>query len=110
MPHAELKYSADLTIDAAAILADIEQVILKHDSGSGDCKGRAYPSQTFHHTHLLVSVAMLTKPHRDEAFTEKLIADLERSIKTHLHQRCFFSLDLRYMGGSYITNLHDPES
>jgi len=44
MPHAELKYSIDLDLDAEALLRCVEQVILRHDANSGECKGRAYPA------------------------------------------------------------------
>jgi len=109
MPHAELKYSADLDFDAPTMLADIEYTILTHDAGSGACKGRAYPTENYHHTHLLVTVMLLTKPHRDDAFTTALLEDLEAAITAHLGQRCFFSLALTYSSGAYITNEYRPE-
>jgi len=31
MPHAEIKYSSDLQLDSAAILAEIETIILRKD-------------------------------------------------------------------------------
>lgn len=108
MPHAELKYSSDLDIDAAEVLEVIETIILRHDSASGECKGRAYPSETFRHTHMLVSVSLLSKPHRDRAFSEALMADLEKSVKACLGQTCFFSLSLTYSGEFYVTNEHTP--
>ena len=107
MPHAELKYSSDLTLDAQAVLARVEEIILSHDPGSGDCKGRAYPAPEFHHTHLLLSVTMLTKPHRDAAFTKALMEDLEVSVKAMLTQSCFFSFSLEYSAGHYVTNRHE---
>ncbi|NVK13430.1 MAG: hypothetical protein HWE35_04555 [Rhodobacteraceae bacterium] len=106
MPHAELKYSSDLDIDAKAILAEIETVILEHDSGAGACKGRAYPAGQYHHSHITISVALLTKPHRDEAFSRSLLADLESRIKARLHQPCEFSLGLSYSTPFYVTNFH----
>ena len=69
MPHAEMKYSSDLELDSAAILAEIEAIILRHDSGAGACKGRAYPTDEYHHSHVTVSVSLLVKPHRDDAFS-----------------------------------------
>ncbi|MFY0690860.1 MAG: hypothetical protein JXR14_02950 [Paracoccaceae bacterium] len=108
MPHAELKYSNDLAIDAQAILAKIEETIHSHDSGSGACKGRAYPADIFHHTHLIVEISMLTKPHRDAAFTDALVSDLEAAIKSFVSQSCHFSLSLDYSTGAYVTNLHAP--
>lgn len=108
MPHAELKYSSDLKIDATAILDVIEATILRHDDASGECKGRAFPASTYKYSHLLVSISMLSKPHRDEAFTGALMEDLETTIKTCLGQRCFFSLSLDYSNKSYVTNEHVP--
>ena len=107
MPHAELKYSADLDIDPTAILAAIEQTILRHDSGSGPCKGRAYPAAQFNHTHLLLAVTMLRKPHRDTDFTDRLMEDLESTIKTMIGQSCHFSFSLDYSTGHYVTNRHE---
>lgn len=106
MPHAELKYSSDLEIDAATILAAIEAVILEHDTGAGACKGRAYPADQFRHSHIAVSVALLSKPHRDEAFSRALLADLESRIKAQLRQPCEFSLGLSYSTPFYVTHFH----
>ena len=107
MPHAELKYSADLDLDAAAILAAVERVIQRHDAGSGECKGRVYPAAVFHHTHVILSLSLLTKPHRDEAFTRALLTDVEQAVKAMIGQRCFFSLALDYSDAYYVTNVHD---
>ena len=104
MPHAELKYSSDLDIDAPGILRAIEERINVHDTKAGACKGRAYKAEDFHHTHLLVEVSMLTKPHRDDAFTIKVRDDLERAIKACLSQRCYFSLAINYSDPFYVTN------
>ena len=110
MPHAELKYSADLNIDAVKVLHVIEDRINAHDPGAGACKGRAYPADVFHHTHLLVEISMLTKPHRDAAFTLKLRDDLEQAIKACLSQSCAFSMALSYSDAIYITNKFEPAS
>ena len=110
MPHAELKYSDDLALDANAILAEIEHVILQHDPASGACKGRAYPCATTHHTHLLLTISMLQKPHRNDAFTSALMKDIEDAVKTHIHQSCYFSFGLDYSGATYVTNEHKVPS
>ena len=109
MPHAELKFSSDLSFDAKHVLAVIEERINAHDPNAGACKGRAYPTARFHHTHLLVDISMLRKPHRDAAFTAALRDDLERSIKACLGQRCFFSLGISYSDDAYITNEFVPD-
>lgn len=111
MPHAELKYSSDLDLDAEAVLEDVEATVQQHDAGAGACKGRAYPCDRYRHTHVLLNVAMLNKPHRDQAFTDALMRDLEAAVKKHLKQGCAFSLSLDYSPddvrfGAYVTNEH----
>ncbi len=108
MPHAELKYSADLALDAEIILQKVETVILRHDGHSGECKGRAYPADRFHHSHCLLNVSMLTKPHRDKTFTKALLADLEAELAAHLPKRCFVSLGIQYSDENYVTTEHVP--
>ena len=109
MPHADVKCSSDLDLDFDAIFAAIEGTIQAHDAGSGDCKCRAYPTNIYRHTHVLINLAMLTKPHRDDAFTQNLMNDLEANIKALITQDCFFSLGLAYNDASYVTNLHTFE-
>ncbi|MEP2716905.1 hypothetical protein [Pseudophaeobacter sp.] len=108
MPHAEIKYSNDLQIDSAAILQEIEAVIMRHDSGAGACKGRAYPTGEFHHTHVTVSVALLVKAHRDEAFSNALLAELEQRVSALIKSPCAFSLGLQYSSPFYVTRNHTP--
>lgn len=108
MPHAEIKFSADIKLDAAAILARIEQVIQHHDAGSGECKGRAYPAAVFHHSHVLVDISMLPKDHRDQAFVDALMFDLEQAITAMIPVPCFFSLNVGFSGVGYVTGAHHP--
>lgn len=108
MPHAELKYSDDLKLDAQAILAQIEAVIQQHDAGSGECKGRAYPASTYHHSHVLVDISMLPKAHRDQTFVSLLMKDLEQTIKAMISSPCFFSLNMGFSGAAYVTGMHQP--
>jgi len=108
MPHAEIKYSTDLTIDPTAILAAIESVILNHDSGAGDCKGRGYPTSHFHHSHVHISVALLAKPHRDEAFFKALLSKLETRVKEMIPEQCYISLELNLLSAFYAAGPHKP--
>ena len=110
MHHAELKYSSDLAINVAAKLADIEQTTLRHDARSGDCKGRAYPTDQYHHSHLILKISMLPKPHRDETFTAALMQDLEQLVKARIPQSCGFSFALEYNRAAYVTNFHEVVS
>lgn len=106
MPHAELKYSADLALDHTAILQEIEATILRHDGGAGACKGRAYPADQFHHSHVNVSVSLLAKPHRDAAFSEALLAELDQNVSALIPVSCEFSIGLQYSSPHYITRKH----
>ncbi|GAA6195745.1 hypothetical protein [Pseudophaeobacter sp.] len=103
MPHAEIKYSSDLQLDSAAILAEIETIILRHDGGAGACKGRAYPTDEFHHSHVTVSVSLLVKPHRDAAFSAALLSALEQAVSAMLPRPCEFSFGLHYSTPHYVT-------
>ncbi|WP_390912094.1 hypothetical protein [Pseudosulfitobacter sp. SM2401] len=108
MPQADLNYSSDLTLNAPAILAAIESTIAAFDGAAGACKGRAHKVAEFHHTHVLIKVSVLEKPHRDTAFMNALAQKLETAIKAHLHAPCAFSLALSFLPNAYITNLHRP--
>lgn len=96
MPHAELKFSSDLDIDAEAILEEIDTIIRRHDDGSGACKGRAYPAQRFHRSHCAVRVTLLRKPHRDEAFCTALLEEIESRISKRITQPCAFTVELDF--------------
>jgi len=109
MPHAEIKYSSDLSIDAGKILRVIEERINLIDPGAGACKGRAYPAEVFHHSHILIEVSMLTKAHRGGDFTMRVRDDLELAIKQCLRQPCYFSLAINYSDEFYVTNTFVPE-
>jgi len=106
VPQAELKYSADLDIPCAEMLAEIERVILRHDPGAGACKGRAYPSDTTHHTHILIEVSMLDKPHRDAGFQDALVEDIDRTCRAMVQAPCEFATALRFSPRSYLTGSH----
>lgn len=108
MPHAELKYSDDLSFDRNAILQEIEAIILRHDAGAGACKGRAYPTGEFHHSHVTIAVSLLTKPHRDSAFSEALLAELDQRVSAMIPVPCEFSIGLQYSNPFYITRQHRP--
>lgn len=105
MPHADLNYTADLSLDAAAILSEVEAVVLSHDAGAGDTKGRAYPAEVFHHTHCKLTVALLRKPHRDADFIATLRDALFDAVAQHLPRPCWLSVDLVFSGEGYRTEV-----
>lgn len=105
MPHADLKYSSDLEIDAQAVLEGIEAILQKHDPGSGDCKGRAYPAPVSHHRHLIAEISLLPKAHRNEAFMAALREDLAAFLRNTLPRPCWMSLNLSFSGANYVTEV-----
>jgi len=106
MPHVEIKYSDNLDINTKEIFDVIEGVINKKDSSAGECKSRAYPCAEYKYTHILISISLLSKPHRDKEFTLQLSNELERAIKLHLKQSLYFSLNIEYSLAYYTTNIH----
>jgi len=106
MPHVEIKYSDNLDIDTNKIFDSVEKIINDNDMSAGVCKSRAYPCSQYKYSHILVTVSLLTKPHRDKAFTEKLSGEIELAIKAHLKQSLYFSLNIEYSLDYYTTNTH----
>ncbi|MCE8005683.1 hypothetical protein [Aestuariivita sp.] len=105
MPHAELKYSADLDIDPKALLMGIEAILQRHDPGSGDCKGRAYPAPVSHHANMIVEISLLPKAHRDEAFMTALREDLAAYLREVLPNGIWMSLHIRFSTLHYVTEV-----
>ena len=89
------------------MFAAIEHTILSHDSGSGDCKCRSYPAEASNYTHQLIEISMLTKPHRDGAFTRTLRDAIAAAVKHHLTQSCYISLAITYSDATHLTDRHD---
>ena len=109
MTHVEIKYSDNLTFNTQDIIDDIEGIINQKGASAGVCKSRAYPCSEYKHPHILVTVSLLTKPHRDEQFTLELSAEIESAIKSHLQQSLYFSLNIEYSNAYYTTNVHQVD-
>ena len=103
MPHCDLNYSSDLSINAAPLLAAVEAIIQRHDAGAGDTKGRAYPAEVFYHTHMKVTVGLLDKPHRDAAFMAALRTEIFDTVAAQMPRPCWLSVDLVFSGANYQT-------
>jgi 5-carboxymethyl-2-hydroxymuconate isomerase len=106
MPHVEIKYSDNQEIKTEKIFDDIERIINTHDASAGECKSRAYPCSEYKYTHILITISLLTKAHRDEKFTLSLSKELEASIKKHLTKSVYFSINIEYNDSYYTTNMH----
>jgi 5-carboxymethyl-2-hydroxymuconate isomerase len=106
MPHIEIKYSNDLVLNTQKIFDDVELIINQKDASAGECKSRAYPCSQYKYPHLLITVSLLTKTHRDKVFSQDLSVAIETAIKYHLKKSCYFSLNLEYNSDYYTTNIH----
>ena len=104
MPHAEIKYSADIALETQAMMALIETTIANHDSGAGAVKSRAYQIDDFRHTHVIINITLLPKAHRDADFMNALLGDLSAGLKGIVDQPCAFSLELAFNGPYYHTD------
>ena len=109
MPHVEIKYSDNLDIDSNKIFDDVERIINEKDMSAGECKSRAYPCSQYKYSHMLVTLSLLTKPHRDDVFTQNLSVEIEKTIKLHLKQSLYLSLNIEYSLDYYTTNIHCVE-
>ncbi|MEO0814604.1 MAG: hypothetical protein AAFY60_17215 [Myxococcota bacterium] len=96
MPQADLFFSAELKLDSASLLAEIESTIAAHDSSAGECKGRAHPVETTHRRHALLQVALLEKPHRNPEFMLELRDKLSKTVSSKAPSPCIVSIELRF--------------
>lgn len=103
MPQADLSYSSQIPLDAPAVLAAIEAVISAHDGGAGACKGRAYPLEQTHHTHVQLMVRMLNKSHRDDAFMQALLGALETALRPLIPAPCILGIELGFIEPHYVS-------
>lgn len=101
MPQADLKYSADLEIEPVELLARIEAIIDEHDSGAGACKGRAYPTAEYHHSHLLLDIAVLSKPHRNDEWANALLGKLEHALAQYIPKPCHVAVGIGFLSPYY---------
>ncbi|BAJ02920.1 tautomerase family protein [Shewanella violacea] len=106
MPHVEIKYSDDLDIDTKQAFDLIEQIINEQDASAGVCKSRAYPCSQYKYPHILIVVSLLTKPYRDQEFTNDLSEKIAKEIKKLFKQSLYFSLNIEYSSANYTTNVH----
>lgn len=103
MPHLEIKYSADIELDAELLFDKIESTINKLDPSAGVCKSRSYPAKSYKHSHVMVEVWLLQKQHRNQAFTQALLKEIKNCIKKQIANYCYVSIQLHYRDANYET-------
>ena len=103
MPHLEIKYSNDIELNIDSLFDVIEATINKLDSSAGACKSRAYSTKNYKHSHFMVDIWLLPKPHRDQKFNQRLLEALQKVIKSQVSENCYVSLQLYYRDANYLT-------
>jgi hypothetical protein len=103
MPQLDLKYSASLNLDTQAIFKAVEAVLQNQDSSAGECKCRAYPAKEALHTHVLLQVAVLRKPHRDHAFMQSWQVSLTSLLAGYVPVECHYAVELSFASDYYST-------
>lgn len=103
MPHVEIKYSNDVEFSVNGLFEAIETTINELDSSAGVCKSRAYPAVNYKHTHIMIDIWLLPKPHRDQAFNQLLLEELQKVIRNQISENCYVSLQLYYRDTNYRT-------
>ncbi len=106
MPHIDITYSADLELPTGEMFGFVEDTINTLDPGAGVCKSRAWPCADYRHSHVAISIALLPKPHRDQAFLGHLLGELETGLKRLIPVSCYFSLGIDFSPGAYVTDIH----
>lgn len=96
MPQADLYFSADQTLPPVETLQAIQTVISGFDTASGLCKGRAHPVADYLNSHVFLSLSMLPKPHRDEAFARELGGRLAEALKAVASADCTINVQIRF--------------
>lgn len=104
MPQVDIKYSDDLNIDIQKLFHETESTINELDASAGVCKSRAYPSKNYLHRHFYMRVALLKKPHRDDAFMKNCLERLETIAKAKLPSGAYCSVELVFSNDYYLTS------
>ena len=103
MPQLDVLHSNDVTLEFEPLFQSIENTLNELDPSAKMCKSRAYPAPHFLHTHVLVKIGLLKKPHRDQAFMENCLQTLKQAIEPYIPEGCYYAIDLSFSEPYYLT-------
>ena len=103
MPQVSLFYSNDISLEKKPLFKAIETTISQLDSGAGACKSRAYPCQEYQHSHILLEVLLMKKPHRDKAFMASCLKKIETAVSSYIPTGCYYSIAVDFLSEYYIS-------
>ena len=109
MPHADIKCTTDVDIDAKTLLSDIEEIILQLDPNSGVCKGRVIRIDEYHHSHLNIELRMFASKERDVEFSNQLISKVDQKAKLLMKSAAHVTVKLEFSPVTYLTGFHNPK-
>ena len=110
MPHADIKCTTDVDIDAKTLMLDIEEIILQLDPNSGVCKGRVIRIDEYHHSHLNIERRMFASKERDVEFSNQLISRVDQKAKLLMKSAAHVTVKLEFSPVTYLTGFHNPKS
>ena len=108
MPHADIKYTADIQIDVKTLMSDIEDIILDLDPTSGACKGRALKVDDYHHSHINIEIRLFATKNRDIDLLNELINRIDTRAKSFLKKAAHVTVKLEFTPLTYLTCFYDP--
>ena len=109
MPHADIKCTTDVDIDAKTLMLDIEQIILQLDPNSGVCQGRVIRIDEYHHSHLNIELRMFASKERDVEFSNQLISRVDQKAKLLMKSAAHVTVKLEFSPVTYLTGFHNPK-
>ena len=109
MPHADIKCTTDVDIDAKTLMLDIEEIILQLDPNSGVCKGRVIRIDEYHHSHLNIELRMFASKERDVEFSNQLISRVDQKAKLLMKSAAHVTVKLDFSPVTYLTGFHNPK-
>ncbi len=110
MPHADIKCTTDVDIDAKTLMSDIEEIILQLDPNSGVCKGRVIRIDEYHHSHVNIELRMFASKERDVDFSNQLISRVDQKAKLLMKSAAHVTVKLEFSPVTYLTGFHNPKS
>lgn len=102
MPQVDIQYSNALNLDFPAISNAIDAAINDVDGPGRDCKIRTVPASFANIEHLMISVGLLEKPHRDKAFREKLVNTIFEALQKLVPQGVTVCINPYWLDDTYL--------
>lgn len=103
MPQCDVFYSDDVEMDFEPMFQAMENKLNEQDPSASLCKSRAFKSDRFLHTSVLIRVALLPKSHRDQAFMQQCLENMEHVVKPFVPEGVYYAVELVFSSEYYLT-------